>query len=229
MQLAVSYQIQNMHVPRFTNGDQLLNVSVREDHTEREGSIIAHLNVTDDDLEPCNIVTYYHAIVSGNHDGNFRIGSQSGQLELNNDIDYESHPNKYTLTIKPQTNIVEIGDIQTNSQYICIYVVDIDDEHPTFEQHMYTFTFDEGQQPLNFVQLRCLDSDSPGTLIVYEDGYAQNESPFTINIHTGYVSATEILDYKQQMSYNLPLTCYDILNSNIRDATYCSSLYQSHQ
>ena len=82
---------------------------------------------------------------------------------------------------------------------------------------MYTFTVDEEQQPLDFIQLRCSDSDTQGAQIVYEEGYAQNESPFTINHQTGHVSATEILDYERQISYNLTFTCYNILNSNVRD------------
>ena len=214
VQLAVTYQIQNIHVPMFTNGDQVLNVSVREDHTEREGPIIAHLNVTDEDLEPCNIVTF--TIVSGNNDGNFRIRSQSGIIELNNDLDYDSHPEKYTLTIRA-TN-TECGDQRYSDELtVCVNVISIDDEHPTFQQHMYNFTFDEGERPLDFVQLRCFDSDSPGAQIVYEEGYAQNENPFAISHQTGYVSATEILDYEQQISYNLTFTCYNVLKSNIRD------------
>ena len=213
VQLSVSYQIENKYVPRFMNGDQVLNVSVREDHIEREGPIIVQLNVTDEDLEPCNIVTY--TIEDGN-DGNFRIGSQSGTLELNRDLDYESHPDKYTLTIRA-TN-TECRDRRYSDEIIvCVYVVDIDDEQPTFEQHTYTFTFDEGQRPVTFVQLRCVDSDSSGGQIVYEEGYSQNKSPFTINHQTGYVSATENLDYERQMSYNLTFTCYNILNSNMRD------------
>jgi hypothetical protein len=215
VQLAVTYQIENVHVPMFTSVDQVLNVNVREDHTEREGPIIAHLNVTDEDLDPCNIVTF--AIVSGN-DGNFRIGSRSGIIELNNDLDYDSHPEKYTLTI--QATNTECGDRRYSDELIvCIYVVNIDDEHPTFQQHIDTFTFDERQRPLNFVQLRCLDPDSPGAGIVYEEGYAQNESPFEISHQTGNVSATENLDYEQQISYNLTFICYDVLKSNIRDTT----------
>ena len=216
VQLAVTYQIQNIHVPMFTNGDQVLNVSVREDHTEREGPIIAHLNVTDEDLEPCNIVIF--TIVSGNNDGNFIIRSQSGSgiIELNNNLDYDSHPEKYTLTIRA-TN-TECGNQRYSDELtVCVNVVNIDDEHPTFQQHKYTFTFDEGWQPLNFVQLRCLDSDSLGAQIVYEEGYTQNESPFAISHQTGYVSATEMLDYEQQISYNLTFTCYNVLKPNIRD------------
>ena len=189
--LVVTYQLENMYVPMFTNGDQVLNVSVREDHIETEGPSIANLTVTDEDLEPCNIVTI--AIVAGNDEGNYRIGSQSGILELNNNLDYEGHPEKYTLTI--QATNIQCGNRRYSDQLIvCVNVIGIDNEHPTFQQHMYTFTFDEGQQPLNFVQLRCSDSDSPGALIVYEEGYAQNESPF-MN-----------LDYEQQISYNLTFT-----------------------
>ena len=218
VQLAVTYRIQNIHVPMFTNGDQVLNISVREDHTERYGPIIARLNVMDEDLEPCNIVTF--TIVSGNNDGNFSIRSQcgSGIIELNNDLDHNSHPEKYTLSIRA-TN-TECGNQRYSDELtVCVNVVSIDDEHPMFQQHMYTFTFDEGWQPLDFVQLRCLDSESPGAQIVYEEGYAQNEceSPFAINHQTGYVSATEILDYEQQISYNLTFTCYNVLKSNIRD------------
>lgn len=213
IQLAVSYRIENMHVPVFTYGDQVLNVSVREDHIEREGPAIAQLNVTDDDLEPCNIVTF--AIISGNTGMKFRIGSQSGVLELNDNLDYETH-SQYTLTI--QATNTQCGERRYSDRLtVCVYVIGIDDEHPTFQQHMYAFTFDEGQRPLNFVQLRCTDSDSPGAQIVYDEDFLQSEIPFTIDYQTGYVSATQSLDYEQHTSYNLTFICYSIPNQDIRD------------
>ena len=208
--LVVTYHIQNEYVPRFTDGGQVLSVGVREDQIEREGPIIAQFNVTDDDQEPCNFVTF--TIVSGNNDGSFRIGSENGTLELNNNLDYDSDPNTYNLTIRA-TN-TRCGDRQYQDETsIYVYVIDIDDEQPTFEQHFYNFTFDENEQPRDFVQLRCSDADSPGVQIVYDESFSQSESTFVIDHNTGYVSATDSLDYEQQTSYNLSFTCYIFLDS----------------
>ena len=210
----VHYEIQNEYVPNFTHGDQVLDLWVREDHIEREGPVIARLNATDDDLEPCNIVTF--TIASGRNDGNFRIGSENGVLELNRNLNYDNHYRKYNLTI--QATNTQCGDKRYSDQTtVCVYVVDVDDEHPTFEQHMYTFTFDELQQPNNFVQLRCLDPDTLGAHIVYEEDFTSEENPFVINHRTGNISATQPLDYEQQTSHHLTFTCYNVLNSGIRD------------
>ena len=214
VELRVWYVIENEHVPVFTHGNQTLDLWIREDYIEREGPIIAQLNVTDEDLEPCNIVTF--AILSGNSDGNFRIGSDNGVLELTMNLNYDYNHHKYNLTI--QATNTQCGDRRYSDQTIVyIYVMDIDDEHPTFEQHMFTFTFDELQQPRNFVQLRCLDPDTAGARIVYEEDFASGHNLFTINHRTGNVSAIQPLDYELQISYHLTFTCYNILNSGIRD------------
>lgn len=215
VELRIHYRIENEHVPTFTHDDdQTLDLWVREDHIEREGPVIVCLNVTDGDLEPCNIVTF--AILSGNSDGNFRIGSDNGVLELTKNLNYDYSHRRYNLTIRA-TN-TRCGDRRYSDEIIVhVYVIDIDDEHLTFEQHMHIFTFDEQQQPRNFVQLRCLDPDTAGTQIVYEEDFASGENPFMINHQTGYVSAIQPLDYELQTSYHLAFTCYDILNSSIRD------------
>ena len=214
VELRVHYAIENEYVPVFTHGHQALDLWVREDHIEREGPIIAQLNVSDDDLEPCNIVTF--AILSGNSDGNFRIGADNGVLELTVNLNYDYSHHKYNLTI--QATNTQCGDRRYSDQIIVyVYVMDIDDEHPTFEQHMLTFTFNELQQPRNFVQLRCLDPDTAGVQIVYEEEFASGENPFVINHQTGYVSAIQPLDYELQTSYHLIFTCYNVLDSSIQD------------
>lgn len=214
VELRVLYTIVNEHVPSFTHGDQALDLWVREDHIEREGSIIAQLNITDEDLAPCDIVTF--AIVSGNSDGNFRIQSDSGVLELTTNLNYDYSHHRYNLTI--QATNTQCGDRRYLDQTtVYVYVIDIDDEHLTFEQHMHTFTFDELQQPKNFVQLRCLDPDTAVAQIVYEEDFASRENPFIINHRTGYVSAIQPLDYELHTSYHLTFTCYNVLNSSVQD------------
>ena len=215
VELTIYYRVENEHVPTFTHDDdQTLDLWVREDHVERNGAVIVRLNVTDEDLEPCNIVTF--AIVSGNSDGNFRIGSDNGVLELTKNLNYDYSHHRYNLTIRA-TN-TQCGDRRYSDEIIVyVYVIDIDDERLTFEQHMHIFTFDEKQQPRNFVQLRCLDPDTVGTQIVYEENFSTGENPFMINHQTGYVSAIQPLDYELQTSYHLAFTCYNILNASIRD------------
>lgn len=211
VELVVSYQIENEFVPRFMHSDQV-DVRVREDHLDREGPFIAQLNITDDDLEPCNIVTF--TIVSGNDDGEFRIGSENGVLELNRELDYDTH-RKHNLTV--QATNTECGNRRFSARAtVYVYVTDIDDEHPTFNQRVYNLTFDEEQQPVNFVQLRCSDVDTPEAQIVYEEDFSR-DNPFTVNHRTGYVSATQVLDYEQQTSFHLTFTCYDLLNPGNSD------------
>lgn len=213
VELTIRYVIENEHVPVFSHGE-VLDLWIQEDHLEREGPIIAQLNITDEDLKPCNIVTF--TIVAGNNDRNFRIGSDNGVLELTKNLNYDYNHHKYNLTI--QATNTQCGNRQYSDEItVYIYVVDIDDEHPTFEQHIYNFTFDELQQPRNFVQLRCLDPDTVGVQIVYEEDFTSGENPFVINHRTGNVSATQPLDYEQRISHHLEFTCYNVLNPSIQD------------
>ncbi len=214
VELIVRYEIENEYVPTFMLDNQTLDLWVREDHIERKGPVIIQLNVTDEDLEPCNIITF--AILSGNTDGNFRIGSDNGVLELTKNLNYDYSHHRYNLTIRA-TN-TQCGNRRYSDETIVyVYVIDIDDEHPTFEQRLHTFTFDEPEQPRDFVRLRCLDPDTAGTKIVYEEDFAAEGNPFVINHRTGYVSAIQSLDYELQTSYHLTFTCYNIFNSSIRD------------
>ena len=208
------YQIENEYVPRFTYRDQVLDVWVSEDYMKTQGlNAIAQLNVTDEDLEPCNIVTF--TIVSGNDGGVFRIDSQTGTLEITRELDYDTQ-RKYNLTI--QATNTECGERRYSAQVtVCVYVVDIDDEHPSFDQRLYTFEFDELQQPNNFVQLSCSDTDTPGAQIVYDEGFPTQEYPFVVNHRDGYVSTTRALDYEQETSYHLTFVCYNVLAPSIQD------------
>ena len=192
----------------------MLDVWVSEDYMKTQGlNAIAQLNVTDEDLEPCNIVTF--TIASGNDGGVFRIDSQTGILEITRELDYDTQ-RKYNLTI--QATNTECGERRYSAQVtVCVYVVDIDDEHPTFDQRLYTFEFDELQQPNNFVQLSCSDTDTPGAQIVYDEGFPTQEYPFAVNHRDGYISTTRALDYEQQTSYHLTFVCYNILAPSIQD------------
>ena len=212
VELSVRYEIENIHVPKFTHGE-VLDVWVREDHTQTEGHVIIQLNVTDDDLKPCNTVTF--TIESGNEDGMFRIGSKRGVLENSMQLDYDTQ-HKYNLTIRA-TNM-ECGQRFYFAQAtVCIYIEDVDDEHPIFDQRLYLFNFDEQEQPNNFVQLNCSDVDTAGAQLVYEEDYTQGENPFTIDHRTGYVSATQSLDYEERTSYHLVFICYNVLNPSVQD------------
>ena len=214
-EISVRYQIENQYVPHFMHGGQILDLWVREDHLMRNGSVVTKLNVTDEDLDPCNIVTF--EILSGNADGTFTIGSENGVLQLNRELDYDTNP-KHNLTI--QATNTQCGDRRYSVRTsVCIYVEDIDDEHPTFRQHLYNFSFTEGisPPPINFVQLQCSDADTPNAQIVYRKHFTQDGYPFDIDLRTGNVSATQVLDYEEQAFYNLPFQCYNVQNINVRD------------
>lgn len=212
-ELSVRYEIRNKHVPRFTQ--EIFDVWVHEDHFENVGPVVAYLNVTDNDLEPCNIVTF--EILTGNVDATFSIGSQNGELRLNRGLDYNAHQ-KYNLTIKATNR--ECGNLLFSARTtVCVYVDDVDNEHPIFQQHLYNFSFMEGQSPppSNFVQLQCFDADTPGAQIEYDECFSDEGTPFEINQQSGNVSATRVLDYEQQPFYHLTFVCYNVLRQNIAD------------
>ena len=213
-ELVVSYQIENEHVPQFSHGHPIIDIWVREDHVDNYGTVVVDLNVTDDDLDPCNIVTF--EILSGNDDRTFRIDSHDGVIELTRGLDYDSIP-KYNLTVRA-TNTQCGTRLYSAQTFVCVYVEDINDEHPTFLEHLHNFTFVEAQsRPVNFVQLQCVDVDSPGTPIVYDEGFRTGENPFEINYQSGYISATQTLDYEQQTFYHLTFTCYSIHHPDVKD------------
>ena len=214
VQLSVQYRLENEHVPRFTHEGQIVDVWVREDHVQNMGPVVIQLNVTDGDLSPCDIVTFQ--ITSGNEGDTFRIDSQTGILELNAELDYETNA-KYNLSITA-TN-TQCGDRLYSAQtFVCVYVEDVNDEHPTFTQHVYNFSLSEKQQPTHFAQIQCIDADSPEVQIFYDKGYVDGEYPFEIDYQSGHLSATQTLDYEQQTRYHLTFQCsFLIVDSDVRD------------
>lgn len=210
VEITVSFSIENEFRPVFAH-NQTLSILIREDINITMNPVIEQINATDRDLGVCGQLTY--TIFSGNLGGTFQIDSQTGVITLMSGLDYET-TRSYVLVVRVVNPLCQ-RQLPTDAR-LFVQVIDVDDELPIFTRHTYTFSILEGRQPMNFVQLECIDADTPSDYIKYREAFT--DWPFRVDLDTGFVSATQVLDYEEQIYYELQFQCYDLRHLDKRDS-----------
>ena len=201
--LIVTYTIENEYPPVFTHNDTI-EVWIKEDHNVTEDPLVVMLNATDEDLGGCGQITYL--ISSGNKGGVFHMNSTSGVITLRSELDYEES-SEYELTVVALNRHCQAVYARAMVT-VHVHVININDEQPSFAQHVYNVSISENEEPRNFLKLSCSDPDTSPQDIVYVRQF--QHKPFVVHHETGYISATRALDYEQQDSYVLTFACIDL-------------------
>ena len=201
--LMVTYTIENEYPPVFTHNDTI-EVWIEEDHNVTEDPLVVMLNATDEDLGGCGQITYL--IYSGNKGEVFHMNSTSGVITLRSELDYEES-SEYELTVVALNRHCQAVYARTMVT-VHVHVININDEQPSFAQHVYNVSISENERPRNFLKLSCSDPDTSPQNIVYVRQF--QHKPFVVHHETGYISATRALDYEQQDSYVLTFACVDL-------------------
>ena len=171
------------------------------------GSLNLVLTAEDDDLDENGTVSYFLEEASTL----FSINSVSGQLTNLEPLDYESNQN-FTLTV-----IASDGGTpaQTSSVGVTIYIVDVNDNAPTIaispsERISVAEDISVGAVVAQ-ASASDLDSESTNGALTFSltsvDG--SNSQEFTIDLHSGSVSTSEMLDFETTQVYELLITTRD--------------------
>uniref|UniRef100_A0A673KND8 Protocadherin Fat 4 n=1 Tax=Sinocyclocheilus rhinocerous TaxID=307959 RepID=A0A673KND8_9TELE len=149
-------------------------------------------------------LSYY--IASGNLDNAFHIDQLSGELSIKKPLDYENIE-KYVLWIEARDQ-----GFPPYSAYekVEIAVLDVNDNHPTFEQEPFHAEILENLSPQRVLIVSAFDQDSgPNGQLEYAIIEGNKENSFSINRATGEIRTTRPLDREKVAEYALRVKATD--------------------
>ena len=208
--LNITVEEENQNDPILTHPTTL---HVRVEETVPLQYVVVDINATDADVgEPGRII--YRLM---DDYGKFTIDS-AGVIRVNSTLDFETQ-RLYPLEVSvANPQLPGSSLIRSTMAYVVVNVVNVNDQPPEFVTNYMvavdeTFLNDETglyniPPPLNFVIVRCTDSDDGVTNITYSLGTIP-DSPFAIDPILGNISAIGELDFETTSSYSLPVYCYD--------------------
>jgi len=153
--------------------------------------------VTASDID--NLTQLEYSIISGNDGNTFAIDSVSGEILVNQTVDFETYTD-YLLVIKVDDGV----DIATAE--ITIEIADMNDEIPVFED--VTYTISEFAKVDDFIaNLDATDADT-GSELTFAILASDDNGVFNLN-SDGELTLAELLDYEQTQFYEFTIEVSD--------------------
>ena len=190
--------LQTTNLPPVLSATQSLNIT----ETTSIGHVIAILSAADTDAGVHGGNRF--CILLGNEYNLFRV-TQTGQLLVHRELDYENFPHHYDLMIRAY-------DSSDNPQYmdtpVSIDITDENDEAPVFSATVYTATVMENQAGgLHVITINAMDrDDSINGEVLYSLG---SSFPFTIDAESGVITTTSVLDREVASMYTITVVATD--------------------
>lgn len=184
--------------PRFEHPSYQLTVS-ESLQIGRPFSVIRGFSLYSNNTTPQR-----YAIVGGNNDGQFTIGSSNGVLRISQSLDRET-TSMYMLTVRYVDELTTI-DASAN-----VVVTDENDNSPSFDTSLYNISIPETLPPRGFiVEVSAVDPDDGenGTLFYSLDSSVQDT--FSLNSSTGRIMTLTRLDYERQAQYQFTVSASDM-------------------
>ena len=139
--------------------------------------------------------------------GKFSLEQDTGLLKLHGKLDHETKP-QYVLNISATD---EGSPPLSSHQLLTIYVVDVNDNAPQFNQSLFLGSVNENEPvgiPVMQISAHDLDSGSNGAL-TYSIPRGQVKSKFAIDENTGVISTNATLDREEKDVYFLTVDAED--------------------
>lgn len=176
------------------------------------GTEILTINATDHDRGYNGRVVY--AITGGDTDSVFKIGMESGVLEVWSGLDHERTP-EYVLNITVYDLGVPHRSVTMN---LTVHVTDVNDNAPEFSRVSYSLHLPENtRNGTSVAQLSAQDADDGlNAKVTYELVTDVNE--FTVERETGTVYVSGTLDREKRSEYDLRVRAWDSSPENPRSA-----------
>ena len=198
---------QNIHVPRFTQRELKITVTVSEDL--EVGSVLTTIKATDNDNGYEGLVNYY--IVGGNINQCFDVDIETGELKSIAKLDREHVP-KYELNISAW----DMG-ISRKADFITVVVVvkDVNDNAPVFEKELYNISVSENAPVGRTVlKLRAKDNDEGVNQRVTYQLMDDYDKLFLIYYNGGDLIINKPLDFEVEKLYTLKVLALDGASTN---------------
>ena len=187
---------ENDNAPNFTQNT--FTASIPE--TIDVGSFVIQLNSTDEDFEDANTYTEY-IIESGNSDQNFRINSTTGQVYVQDMLDFETQ-SVYELVVIGNNS--QAQPPLTGSAHLIVELINVNEFPPEFDQDVYEFSVLENLPEGHVIQSIIAKDNDTGQAGISVYSISPEGSPFAIQ--DGNLVTEKMLDRENVASYELEIT-----------------------
>ena len=171
-------------------------------HSEDDGSsVIRGFSIYRNNTTPQR-----YAVVGGNNDPQFTIGSSNGVLRISQSLDRET-TSAYMLTVR------YVDELTTIDASVNVIVTDENDNSPSFDASLYNISISETLPAHEFVvEVSAVDPDDGenGTIFYSLDSSVQDT--FSLNSTTGRITTRTRLDYERQAQYQFSVSASDMGN-----------------
>lgn len=192
----------NDNPPRFVNNSFFVNVPEKR----AIGSVVT--TVTAKDIDSGNNGMVRYTIAHGNAGAVFQINETSGVIILSKPLDFESK-SKYQLRVVARDQGI---NSQSSFLYVTVYVLDSNDNRPTFDRNPVTVALREGV-PLNYnvTRITAHDHDSgQNSWIRYSiDSQSPGPPKFKVDSSTGLIQTIGPIDRESVDEYTLNIRATD--------------------
>ena len=192
----------NDNPPRFVNNSIFVNVPEKQ----AVGTVVTTVTAKDKDSGNNGRVRY--TIDQGNGGKVFEINETSGVISLRKQLDFE-RKSKYQLRIVARD---QGQNSRSSFLYVTIYVLDSNDNRPTFDRNPVTVQLREGV-PLNYnvTTIKAHDYDSgQNSWIRYSiDSQSPGPPKFKVDPSTGVVQTIGKIDRESVDEYTLNIRATD--------------------
>ncbi|XP_078371306.1 protein dachsous-like [Oculina patagonica] len=192
----------NDNPPRFVNNSFFVNVPEKQP----VGSVVT--TVTAKDIDAGNNGRVRYTIDQGNGGKVFEINATSGVITLRKPLDFERR-SKYQLRIVARD---QGQNSQSSFLYVTVYVLDSNDNRPTFDRNPVTVQLREGV-PINYnvTTIKAHDYDSGQNSWIRYSVDSQSPGPpkFKVDPSTGTVQTIGEIDRESVDEYTLNIRATD--------------------
>lgn len=192
----------NDNPPRFLNNSFFVNVPEKLS----VGTVVT--TVTAKDIDAGNNGKVRYTIDQGNAGAVFQINETSGVISLHKQLDFE-RKSKYQLRVVARD---QGQNIQSSFLYVTVYVLDSNDNRPTFDQNPVTVALREGvPHNYNVTRIKARDYDSgQNSWIRYSiDSQSPGPPKFKVDPSTGLVQTIGTIDRESVDEYTLNIRATD--------------------
>ncbi|XP_063697447.1 protein dachsous [Culicoides brevitarsis] len=201
----------NDNVPKFisTVDRAVINESVALRH------VIARVEAIDDDASNSENSEVVYSIISGNDEQLFTIDLISGQISVNNRLDFDKHPEPYSLVIQAcDSGLMPKCAVKP----FIVELLDSNDNSPKFPLLEY-FTMIGENEPIGttIASIKAIDADAGKfgeltyALSPLNDFSDIDESwkGFSVDSASGTIFSQQIFDYETKSRYSFLLAATD--------------------
>ena len=209
-QSTVNVTLLNDNVPSFQQS--LVQASVPENTMDITVATVAAMD-QDSNMGPFALQgTVQYSIISGNDEGFFAIGLESGVITLVRPKDREVSTAGAVLTVQA-TNPVPLDDPRAAypTSFVIVSILDQNDNAPVFSDEPYQFQVAENATVGHLLgTILATDTDAGSNAdITFEISQGDLTSLFLINRVTGVLMVAGGLDRETAASYSLSITASD--------------------